>query len=55
MSEHTRMALERARAKAAEIDAEQDAIAEQEYEWDNQQAAIEDHYNKRVRVPPASW
>ena len=50
MSEHTRMALERARAKAAEIDAEQDAIAEQ-IEWENQQAAFEDHYIKRVRVP----
>ena len=43
MSEHTRMAL--ARAKAADMDAERDALDE-EYQWSMQQSAIDNHYNK---------
>ena len=49
MSEHTRMAL--ARAKAADMDAERDALDE-EYQWSMQQSAIDNHYNK---FGPASW
>ena len=48
MATQTRMTLDQARATAAEMDAERAALDEQ-YEWDKQQAAIENHY---VKVPP---
>lgn len=50
MTTRTQMTMEQAKAKAADIDAEQDWFKGQE-EWENQQAAIENHYTKRVPVP----